>query len=253
VDKKRKRGWAQKKLVFAARSFLCRKILRHKAYERYKKYFDTTSIQYYYMDIATRETSWSKPKSLGAYDIDVDPGWVVMHDSEGDKYFYDPRSWVMSAQQPMGSAICDECSDQFAIARLLQNDTNYCEICFNVKVEALQMEGLSDSDIIFKPFQGNLDGAVSNHYFDYGEQSWRGYLEGQEVVYASKQEALFKEVDVKEEIYEEVVCHNCQKQYADRTCDQCGSSYCSPCFGLRHNKAPWSQHTFTVLRRLSMG
>jgi len=86
--RKRKRKWAIAKIVSFWRFVVARKKLRNKAYLRYKKHFDMSSGTYYYEDLRSKKVFWFKPKSLDAYDITGDPGWVVMFDNLGDQYYY---------------------------------------------------------------------------------------------------------------------------------------------------------------------
>ena len=213
LDKMRRRGWAQATIVRCARSFLARRVLRQKAYERYRKYFDVGSGNYYYADVRTGETFWSKPRAFGAYDIDVESaGWVVMHDSEGDKYFYQPRNWLMSIEQPRGTVLCEECEDVFAVARY--KESNFCEGCFNRLVEELLGRGVEDSQLIFQPIEGDIEGCSDKSFRDFGELTWRGFVEGME---ASRPKA---EETAKEEEERGVVCDGCEERLAVLSCDQ---------------------------------
>eukprot|EP01041_Mallomonas_annulata_P014808 gene14808-31454_t len=72
---------AAQKLHGQFKIFLAKKILRQKAYARYKKHFDVSSGCYYYEERRSGRTSWIKPKAMGAYDIACDASWVVMRDS----------------------------------------------------------------------------------------------------------------------------------------------------------------------------
>ena len=213
ADKLRRRGWAQSTIVRFARSFLARKVLRQKAYERYRKYFDVVSGNYYYADARTGLTSWDKPPSLGAYDIDVaSPSWVVMLDSEGDPYFYHPRSWAMSVEQPRGTVLCQSCGRAFAVARY--QERSFCENCFNTEVNGLLASGLEASSLFFQPIEGGLEGCSDRGFRDCGELSWQGFLEGME--------AARPGVDEEPEESEEdgVVCDGCENEFASLSCEQ---------------------------------
>ena len=213
LDRLRRRDWAQATIVKFARSFLARKVLRRKAYERYRKYFDVGSGNYYYADSRSGETFWEKPRALGAFDIDVESaGWVVMHDSQGDKYFYLPRSWLMSIEQPAGTVLCDPCDDAFAVARY--GGQSYCEGCFNRLVEELLSAGMEDSQLVFQPIDGSLEGCSDKGFRNFGEQTWRGFLEGLE---ASQPKA---EEERPEEAGEGLVCDGCEERFAVLSCDQ---------------------------------
>lgn len=193
----------------------------------------------------TGESVWDKPKSLGAYDIDVPPGWVVMHDSEGDRYFYYPLTWTMSVLAPRGTALCDVCCDCFAIARYAK--VNYCAAHFNDRVAELEAQGLSEHQIIFQLFDGNLDGSTDNQYQEYGEVSVKDYRTGTAAV---SRTAVVKVEEEEEDTDDELpVCDECGQVYAQRNCDQCNQDYCSDCFIRRHAKAPWNKHTSTSVSK----
>ena len=83
-SKKRKRRWAATTLQKFYRSFVARKVLRAKAYERYRKHFDPVSREYYYENRRNGKTFWKKPKSLGSYDVTPDDGWMVVFDVNQD-------------------------------------------------------------------------------------------------------------------------------------------------------------------------
>ena len=135
--RKRKKGWAAVKVQNFFRGIVARKKLRKNAYLRYKKHFDMASVTYYYEDVRTKRCVWSKPKSLGIYDIEADPGWVVLFDNLGEMFFYQPSTWRMSWTMPFMSQMCQRCGKDFAIARLGDAEkTRICEKCFNSHVAA---------------------------------------------------------------------------------------------------------------------
>jgi hypothetical protein len=82
------------------------------------------------------QVSWQKPYSLGSYDVDADEGWVVMRfcneavycsfnnllfmwrrDTDGDIYFYCPKTWDMTWEQPHNTVMCEICEQDFAVCR----------------------------------------------------------------------------------------------------------------------------------------
>ena len=77
----RLRVLAAEKIQGQVKMFLARKALRLRAYARYVKHFDPASGCYYYEERRSHKTRWTKPKALGAYDIDCDAAWVTMRDS----------------------------------------------------------------------------------------------------------------------------------------------------------------------------
>jgi hypothetical protein len=68
----------------------------------------------------THKTTWAKPKSLGSYDIPMlAGGWLKMHQqSSGLTYFYNPATWRMTWDIPHGCALCDQCYEDFAVAKV---------------------------------------------------------------------------------------------------------------------------------------
>jgi hypothetical protein len=92
--KKRKRKWAATVLQSYYRMYLAYKEARRVTYTRFKKHFDVTTMAYFYENLRDRTCSWKKPGILGSYDIDCDDAWLVITDSEGYRYFYNPCTWV---------------------------------------------------------------------------------------------------------------------------------------------------------------
>jgi hypothetical protein len=171
--RKRKKEWAAFKVQNFFRGIVARKKLRKNAYLRYKKHFDMASVTYYYEDVRTKRCVWSKPKSLGIYDIEADPGWVVLFDNLGEMFFYQPSTWRMSWTLPFMSQMCQRCGKDFAIARLGDAEkTCLCEKCFNSHVAAELENGVSAQEIRFKPFNGNREDAASTVFGMISETTW---------------------------------------------------------------------------------
>jgi hypothetical protein len=174
-----------------------------------------------------------------------------MRDSEGDRYFYEPRAWVMSARQPRGTALCNVCSDQFATARMSSSKTNYCEVHFNEAIATLQDTGVPDSSIIFQLIDGNLEGCIDNDYYEYGETSLEGYLAGNALTFKNKKIVVDNTEDNDDESDDTdddgIACYICSEVYAEFICDQCDKAFCSGCFEKRHAKVPWKLHTCTPI------
>jgi hypothetical protein len=97
--------------------------------------------------------------------------------------------------------------------------------------------GEPDHAIIFKPFDGSVEGCSDNNFHDFGEQSWKGFLNGQVVTIKDIEEVGQETQNAK------TVCNVCATTYADRLCEQCDFNYCKGCFETRHRKVPWSLHT----------
>ena len=155
ADKKRKRRWAVVTLQSYMRIFLARKELRRRAYSRYECHFDPKTHNYYYTDKATLKTFWEKPKSLGSYDIPMRDSWVVMYDSEGDRYYYNVKTWKQTWDLPTGCMLCEKCSANFCVAKLSYDGICYCNSCLYEMAESLLAMDYDSTQIKFKPFNGD--------------------------------------------------------------------------------------------------
>lgn len=155
ADVKRKRKWAIIVIQSYARVYLARKEVRRRAYKRYERHFDPSTHNYFYADKKTGQTFWKKPPSLGSYDVPMADSWVVMHDSEGDQYFYNVLTWKQSWDPPMGCVLCEVCSDDFAVAKLSEDRVSYCNRCLYNRAQELLANDIDATQILFKPFAGN--------------------------------------------------------------------------------------------------
>ena len=277
-NKLRKRDWAKRKLLSFVRVTLARKQLRALAYSRYRKQFDLNTASYYYLDILTQEELRIKPRSLGAYDIDLPAGWVVMADAEGDRYFYEPSLWKMSVAPPFGTVLCERCEGRsFASMRLLSTygrlrneslgssgiddeyednavvPTAFCADCFAVRVEGLlNTEGVKPEDILFQKVEGNL---TKSGIDDRSDHSWRGYLLGEKAFRRVRRAAeprvsIISTVPEEEEEEAPIQCSACKLVDAERTCLQCRMDYCVACYDRRHDRVPWSLHSYEGVERM---
>lgn len=252
-NKKRKKSWGAVKIQGFFRVLVARKKLKEKAYTRYKKYFDLPSMTYYYQDTRTLRCAWVKPKSLGAFDVDSDPGWVVLWDSIGDMYFYQPKTWKMSWTMPFNAALCQKCNKDFAIVRLSDAaKTNMCESCFNAHVaEQLESGGVTAQEIRFKPFNGNREDAA-NTVFGYIPETtlWKHLLTLDPNLKESEEEMEYqKKLKNKKKGIMGDPCSRCNEKDAVRLCDMCQSLYCEECYDFKHLTPPWDNHTWTKYER----
>ena len=169
--KRRARKYSAIVIQAGFRAFVAKRITRERAYKRYKKYFDKTTMNYFYEDVKTHRKTWVKPKIFGYYDIDCDDEWTCMFDSRGDRYYYNPCSWTMTWDFPQRTVPCNKCFVDFCVAKLdLEKDlfgdrpnfekenTFYCDACMNEKCNSLMAEGIDAEEITYKP----LNGAVPN-------------------------------------------------------------------------------------------
>ena len=155
ADKKRKKRWAVVTLQSYTRVFLARKELRRRAYARYECHFDRTTHNYYYVDKPTQTTFWQKPKSLGSYDLPMRDSWVVMHDTQGDQYFYNVKTWQQVWEMPYGCILCEKCQSDFAVAKLSNDKVCYCNNCLYDAAQILLGLDFDPTQIKFKPFPGD--------------------------------------------------------------------------------------------------
>ncbi len=51
---------------------------------RYTKHFDPSVHEYFYLDVRTHKAQWTKPTSLGNYDVQMDDAWMVIRDSKNE-------------------------------------------------------------------------------------------------------------------------------------------------------------------------
>ncbi len=51
---------------------------------RYTKHFDPSAHEYFYRDERTHKAQWTKPSSLGNYDVDMEDAWMLIRDSKNE-------------------------------------------------------------------------------------------------------------------------------------------------------------------------
>jgi hypothetical protein len=256
---KRRQDWAARKIQAAAKVYKARQIMRQRAYAYYRKHWDPFNMAYFYEDKRSKETYWDKPRSLGSYDVQCAPGWVTMHDNEGDQYYYNPLTWAMSWTQPPRTTLCNVCQKQFAIVRVSNDLICRCENCFNEKAAEL-LETLTAEEILFKPFHGNRE--IDPIFAIMKEKSWAQYLREhdmnmdeayetleQEKKRMNEEAALGRMVVKKEKIVE--YCADCKTELATWMCEICTEYFCKPCLDRKHTKAPWNLHAVTELAAMT--
>ena len=153
----RRHEWASRTIAGAWHVYTAREMLRKKAQKVYKKHWDKAHLEYYYEDQRTRATVWTKPKSLGPFDVNPAPGWCTMTDNEGDLYFYNPLTWEMTWHQPALTTMCTECGTDFAVSRITaEPNALRCEDCFNRRALAMLEAGVTGVELRFKTFNGSI-------------------------------------------------------------------------------------------------
>jgi hypothetical protein len=174
---KRKRVWAVRAIQGMGRCYLARGVLRAKARARYVKHFDPSKHEYYYEDKRTRRTMWFKPKSLGAYDIEMPNKWMVLRDSMGYRYYYNPQTWEQTWVAPLGTVFCQECGEDFASVWLRRDERLYCTSCFHaVSLYRLRSGECTADDIVFKPFEGDSNDAEHVDLEFIQDTNWTQYI-----------------------------------------------------------------------------
>ena len=173
--KRRKRKWAATTLQSYYRAFLAVKECRRRAYLRYKKHFDKKTFNYFYENLRDHTCSWKKPYSLGSYDVDCEDAWVLMYDSGGNIYYYNPFSWTMSWNMPMRTVACGKCFIDFAVARLNVDKLFYCDQCLYEKCQDLINSGTHPEDILFKSISGKVPNSNLINPTKLPDDNWHAY------------------------------------------------------------------------------
>ena len=159
------------------RIFLATKKARFMAYKHYKKHFDPGLHDYFYEEERTGRTTWTKPVSLGSYDITMDTeAWVTMRDEENNVYFYNPGTWTISWELPGGCVLCDECGVEFAVAYMNHDQKFYCNTHMYIQAQLLLEEDWDANDISYKEFEGHRNGAIFEHLHYYPDTTWLTYI-----------------------------------------------------------------------------
>ena len=247
--KKRQVKWAATKIQSATRQYLARRILRSKAYKRFVKKFDPESMAYFYVDVRTEKSQWSKPLCLGSFDVDAKDHWIPLKDNEGDTYFYNPFSWEMQWDIPHNTVLCDVCSpNAFAIVLCSNDEKFYCEQHMNEKAVELQNNQILPRHIKFKEFDGSVEGSLNTNFKKIKENNWQTHsitLNKRAKGLDLANRANAGELDSDEEEEEEldwIICVRCDTEMAVVDCVACGQNFCQPCFDRKHKNPPWTNH-----------
>ena len=256
-SKERLRGWGIFVVVSFFRQVVARKKLRKRAFDRYEKHFDIPTRTYFYRDKQNGRAFWVKPKSLDAYDVKGDDGWVILFDKNDDKYYYQPSTWRMQWEEPFGSALCMGCDREFSCVRFTKSKRMVCENCCLTEVTEMLKE-MRPQEIYFKPFKGNVDNAVSTVFSYIKETNWWKYLlETDPSLKLSAEDAALEEKikQAKSGVRGEA-CGRCkikkdnegnekpENTQATKLCDQCQEYFCDNCYSTKHNAPPWNNHSF---------
>ena len=254
-QKERMKEWAVTKIQVTARCMISRRILREKAYKRFRKEFDPTAKAYYYLNTLTHATSWDKPKCLGSYDIDAKNHWVPLTDADGDAYYYNPHTWKMQWKQPPKTILCDVCGPlAFAVARMNDSKKFYCEQHFNEEAAALLQKGIAGKDILFKSLDGSVEGSAKINFALVPQENWAvhvitltdKYAHGGEEVHEKDYSDDEEDADEGKE-FEVLYCSRCETDKAEVQCNMCKLPFCQRCFDRKHRGALWSNHTYTEI------
>jgi hypothetical protein len=90
----------------ACRKWLARRHLRRLCLEAYEKKFDGSSHAFYYVNRYTGDSSWTKPKAMGVFDIPAKDEWVLLRDAHNFPYYLNPSSMNMRWQPPVDEEMC---------------------------------------------------------------------------------------------------------------------------------------------------
>lgn len=248
----RNKIWAVTKIQVCGRCMIARRVLREKAYKRYRKEFDANAMAYYYVNTLTHATSWDKPKSLGSYDIDAKNHWVPIVDAEGDTYYYNPNTWKMQWKQPKGTVVCEVCgASGFAVARLESTRKFYCESHFNQVVADLLATGVPAKDILFKSLDGSMETSHKINFAVLPVENWAVHVIHLTEKYATgadddeeKDYSDEEEPDLQSEEEQMVYCSRCETDRANVECINCKLPFCHRCYDRKHKGALWANHTY---------
>ena len=93
----------------ACRKWLARKELRRLCLETYEKIFDETHHMFYYRHRITGESSWTKPKAMGDFEMPAKNEWKLLRDSHNFPYYFNPLVLEMRWTPPplaLGQDMC---------------------------------------------------------------------------------------------------------------------------------------------------
>jgi hypothetical protein len=90
----------------ACRKWLARKELRRLCLETYERIFDVDSHAFYHMNKVTGETSWTKPKAMGDFEIPAKDEWKLLRDAHNFPYYFNPCIMEMRWTPPRKEDMC---------------------------------------------------------------------------------------------------------------------------------------------------
>lgn len=128
----------------ACRIWLAKKELRRRCLELYEKDYHEVSHAFYYRNKKTNETSWTKPKAMGSFELPTKDEWKVLRDAHDFPYYFNPYKMDMQWNPPIDKTMCcaqvpynwyrefpvrmGQCPN-FAIDEV--NDKSYCMVCLD--------------------------------------------------------------------------------------------------------------------------
>jgi hypothetical protein len=240
-------NWAIIRIQSGMRQYLARKRVREKAYKRYNKIFDPNTMSYYYINLRTHKTQWTKPLCLGSYDIEAKNHWIALKDNDGDTYYYNPQTWLMQWEAPVGVVFCDICGkDNFAILLLSNDNKFYCERHMNEKAEELIQNKVLPRHIKFKEFDGSIEESLNTNFKKLIEKNWQTHII--ELTRRDKCLDLSDRMNKgqldsdEEEAVEKIICSRCDEEVATIECITCNLAFCHMCYDRKHKYPPWTAH-----------
>lgn len=90
----------------ACRKWLARKELRRLCLETFERIFDVDSHAFYYKNKVTGVTSWTKPKSMGDFEIPAKDEWKLLRDAHNFPYYFNPCLMEMRWTPPREVDMC---------------------------------------------------------------------------------------------------------------------------------------------------
>eukprot|EP00956_Cyclotella_meneghiniana_P032202 scaffold87397_cov70-Cyclotella_meneghiniana.AAC.13 len=105
-EKARATAFSVSVVARACRVWLAKKELRRRCLELYEKDYDEVSHAFYYRNKATNETSWTKPKAMGSFEMPTKDEWKVLRDAHNFPYYFNPFRMDMQWNPPIEKTMC---------------------------------------------------------------------------------------------------------------------------------------------------
>jgi hypothetical protein len=268
--KRRQARWAVVTIQSYVRVYLARRLARREAYQRYRKHFDIECHEYFYEDRLTGETSWTKPRALGSYDLDADNHWIVLRPRSLDLlpepdveystkllYYYNPATWHQRWTQPAGTVLCQQCQQQFVTTYLMIDQVYYCDACLYQRCEDLiYTHGLIARDINLYLLNGGREDAEYISLSSCTQTSYAAYTQNfdSDLRMTEAEERRLQAQEAKEAANKpkNLYCVICTTAPAAKHCEDCDAFYCRACSKAHHKARTLKFHFIVDLYTLSL-